>query len=78
MTTITIDMERGWIAKLLDRFITTLCTYIVEEIPKENTTKPNVYKLCEIYLGLKDEKTVPLVQVSYFSLSGLSDNHIFC
>ena len=49
---------------ILDYLITTFCEYIIEEVPKNETKRPVVYEFCEFYLGLNDERTVQLVEVS--------------
>ena len=63
MNQVAVYQYDGGLADLLERFITLLCEYIVDEAPRNETI---VYKLCEIYLKRNTDQTVNLVEVSIF------------
>ena len=62
--TVILKVDDSLISKILDYLITTFCEYIIDEVPKNETKRPVVYEFCEFYLGLNDERTVQLVEVS--------------
>ena len=62
--TVIFNVDDSLISKILDYLITTFCEYIIEEVPKNETKRPVIHEFCEFYLGLNDERTVQLVEVS--------------
>ena len=71
MNEVTIYKFNSGLADLLEKFITVLCEYILDDVQRNDTTRPIIYKLCEIYLQRNTEKVVTLVEVSVVYLMPL-------